>query len=185
MKPYNEWRPVVGYETHYEVSSNGDVRSIDRVDSSGKQRHGHVLSKAKTTNGYEFVWLCKNNKRKSATVHRLVATAFIHNQANKLCVNHINGIRDDNRASNLEWVTHSENNKDGYARGRKHPMLGVKGKQNKLSKPIKAIPVKPGFSIKKFDSIGSVADHGFTRSGVYQSLVGKISQHKGYRWEYA
>ena len=59
--------------------------------------------------GYIQVSLCKNGKQKSFKVHRLLATAFIPNPENKSCVDHINGIRDDNRLENLRWVTHREN----------------------------------------------------------------------------
>tara|TARA_R110002126_G_scaffold255862_1_gene398890 strand:+ start:439 stop:915 length:477 start_codon:yes stop_codon:yes gene_type:complete len=63
----------------------------------------------KRPDGYMQVALYKNGKRKMFKVHRLLAIAFIPNPENKRCVDHINGIRDDNRLENLRWVTHSEN----------------------------------------------------------------------------
>ena len=58
--------------------------------------------------------IAANGKRKNELVHRLVALHFIDNPEGKAEVNHINHIRSDNRAENLEWLTKSENNKKSY-----------------------------------------------------------------------
>ena len=60
-------------------------------------------------NGYVYVNLYKNGKRKHARVHRLVAEAFIENPGSKPVVNHKDGNKQNNDVSNLEWVTHKEN----------------------------------------------------------------------------
>ena len=59
--------------------------------------------------GYMQVTLCKNGKQKWFSVHRLLAIAFIPNPQNKPFIDHINGIKHDNRLENLRWVTHQEN----------------------------------------------------------------------------
>lgn len=66
---------------------------------------------------YLRVDLHKDGKGKSMPIHRLVATAFIPNPENKGEVNHINGIKTDNRVENLEWVTHKENVHHAYKTG--------------------------------------------------------------------
>lgn len=71
-------------------------------------RDGHII-KDYNVLGYRQVKMYSNGKRKSVYVHRLVAEFFIPNPDNKPEVNHKNGIRDDNRIENLEWVTHEEN----------------------------------------------------------------------------
>jgi hypothetical protein len=67
--------------------------------------------------GYNYVVLYTNNTHKNILVHRLVAIAYLQNPLNKRCVNHINGIKTDNRVENLEWNTHSENSKHAYNNG--------------------------------------------------------------------
>jgi hypothetical protein len=81
---------------NYEVSNLGRVKNI---------RTNYVLTPMLDNKGYERVDLCYKTYR----VHRLVAQSFIPNNANKPQINHINGIKNDNRVHNLEWCTNSEN----------------------------------------------------------------------------
>lgn len=113
LEEVEEWRAVVGYEGYYEISSIGRIRGVDRnitrKDGVKAFVRGKILAPNKTQSGYLFVDLGMERKRHDFKVHRLVATAFIPNPENKPEVNHINGIKTDNRLSNLEWVTHKEN----------------------------------------------------------------------------
>lgn len=101
----------VSRNRNYEVSSLGRVRSIDRTVLKKLGSTGNIKGKLLTpqigTNGYPSVRLKSGSSMVS--VHRLVAEAFLLNPHNKRTVNHKNGIRSDNRLSNLEWATYSEN----------------------------------------------------------------------------
>ena len=136
-KLYREvWKPVItdkeDYTGLYEVSNLGRVRSLDRYDNRGCKRKGQIRKTKKDKGGYYRIILCKNDKQKDFLVHRLVALAFIPNPENKPHVDHINTVRDDNRAVNLRWCTRKENSNNEITlkhlseanKGEKHPMYG-------------------------------------------------------------
>lgn len=97
-----KWLPVAGFEGLYEVSNGGRVRSV-RFGSKPIKQHT-------TEKGYKLVQLiARCGKRVWKKVHRIVAAAHIPNPENKPEVNHIYGVKWDNRASQLEWMTRAEN----------------------------------------------------------------------------
>lgn len=106
------WKDIEGYGGYYQVSTLGRVRSIDRVvkGKNGRDytKKGKIL-KPFNFGGYLNVGLFGTLSKPTQAVHRLVAFAFIPNPENKPCVNHINGVKTDNRLENLEWVTNYEN----------------------------------------------------------------------------
>jgi hypothetical protein len=119
-----QWRPVLGYEHGYEVSDQGGVRSL--------YRNGRHL-KPSNCRGYKQVVLYAQDglTTKGHTVHRLVAAAFILNPKNLPWVNHVNGQKDDNRVSNLEWCDRTGNVRHAVKAGLIKPL---KGEANGASK---------------------------------------------------
>lgn len=112
------WHPCAGFETHYEVSNLGQVRSIARYvphpKGGVKLSPAKVLRQAISGSKYCVVSFCMDGVKSNQLVHRLVARAFISNESNKPQVNHKNGVKTDNSVSNLEWVTASENGLHSY-----------------------------------------------------------------------
>jgi len=96
----------------YLISDDCQVKSL----KFGKER---ILKSDIDTRGYKYVVLYKNGKGKHYTIHRLMAIAFIPNPDNKRCVNHKDGNKLNNLIDNLEWCTHSENNKHAFTIGLK------------------------------------------------------------------
>ena len=113
--PGEEWRPVPGYLGLYEVSSEGRVRSLDRLLALDaiKQRSrtvtGRVLTALRLSKGYMGVHLLNNGHSRTLKVHRLVAEVFIPNPRGLPQVNHRDFNKANNRVSNLEWCTGLQN----------------------------------------------------------------------------
>lgn len=107
-----EWRPVRGYGGLYEVSSEGRVRSLDRMDTNGRTRKGVVLVNLMGASGYLQVNLHGRGIQKTYCVHKLVLLSFGVAPMDDEEVRHLNGIRTDNTISNLSWGTHLENMQD-------------------------------------------------------------------------
>ena len=103
------WKMIEGYETLYEVSDEGQIKSLKWNRQTKKSLRPKIL-KTNDIDGYKQVSLVAGDGRITKHfVHRLVAQAFIPNPEAKPEVNHIDGNPSNNKLDNLEWVTHSEN----------------------------------------------------------------------------
>lgn len=124
-----EWKPVKGYEGLYEVSNDGRIKALKKRVDRGKchrEWEEHFLKQAADMNGYLRTSLAMNGKNTTIKVHRLVAETFIPNPENKPEVNHIDGNKQNNDVSNLEWCTRSENLKHAC----KHKLKRLDGEHN-------------------------------------------------------
>jgi hypothetical protein len=116
------WKPVLGYEGLYEVSSIGRVRSLDhevRNRYSTRIRKGRIRKLTPDRAGYMMVSLSRENSVRTGKVHRLVAEAFIGPAPTKDAnVNHKDFAKDHNSVENLEWCTGDENLRHAVLAGR-------------------------------------------------------------------
>jgi hypothetical protein len=181
------WKPVKGYEGLYEVSNLGRVKSLERIvyRKSGKP-HSRELEKilGVTNNHYQGVTL-HNGSGKSCAVHRLVAEHFIPNPDDKPHVNHINGVKHDNRAVNLEWCTPSENERHSFdALGKQGVWAGKFGKDNFKSKPVIQLTLE-GVFVAEYEGLRDAERKtGIGSDSISRVCNGKRNKAGGFKWKY-
>lgn len=125
METWKEVDWIDGYRGVLDVSDNGRVRRrAYSYETTGRWGTPHVTSKpakplapSNESHGYNVVAVQINGRRKKFLIHRLVGRAFVPGYADGLTINHINGIKTDNRAVNLEWCTLSVNTKKQWEAG--------------------------------------------------------------------
>lgn len=164
------WKDVVDFPS-YQVSNLGRVRN---------KKTEHIKATWLDNDGYVKTSLISigNGQKKThiKTIHRLVAESFLGGKHNNLQVNHKNGVKDDNRADNLEWVTGSENVKHAYDSGIRKPS-GGRGK-------IRPVRVKETGAV--YENLHECAKAIDSDSGnVSRCLHGISDAVKGYHLEYA
>lgn len=163
-------RPIKGYEGLYSITEDGKVWSHSKY----RGEDGKFLRTWQKPNKYLSATLYKEGYR-TFLVHRLVGIAYIKNPKTLPQINHINGIRDDNRVENLEWVNNSGNMQNAILRGTfqrkgsKHPLSKLTEKQVKRIRQIYRQGMKNQQEI--------ATSFGITKSLVSQITLGKIWKH--------
>lgn len=180
-----QWRDVPTYEEVYQVSDRGRVRRIqDRYDRISATRICRILKPRWSGKGYPAVCLSWKGEKQYEYVHRLVATAFVERARNdQVEVNHKNGLKADNRASNLEWMTAAENHKHAASIG-----LVPFGEQNasaklteKQAKHIRELCATGQYTLQELGdrfgvSYATIGD--LVRAETWSHLGGPISKRK-------
>lgn len=166
-----------GFEELYQINNLGNIRN----------KKGNIIKSYPNKQNYLRVSLRKNDKQKTYLVHRLVALTFMPNPENKPQVNHINGIKDDNRIENLEWCTQSDNNKHAWEQGlkivtKKHSNASKENGEKYRSIKINQYDLQ-GKYIKTWNSVRE-AERTLKMYGISQCCKGKCKTIGGYIWKY-
>jgi len=186
--PGERWRPIKKYEGLYQVSSLGRVKSLSKKIGLRNRKNPIILKQNLDVYGYPQILLSKNGIINAVKVHRLVADAFIPNLENKPTVNHKLGIKTDNRASELEWLTVSEQTKHSYAvlKRKLSPSSFKRGKDHKASKPVIQY-TRDGVFIKRYASVREAQRETGIDRCVIMNVCREIGFYKtagGFKWEY-
>lgn len=177
------WKDIVGYESLYQVSNKGRIRSLDRYQinhGTPQKRLGSIKHLREKNNGYYVTDLYKNGKQKTVHIHRLVANAFLTKIAGKNTVNHINGDKSNNKVENLEWATPEEQNNHFYSHHLKS--------ENSIKKSIKAMNEANSRKVERiedkivFDSMSEAARFVGKSNGV--PLIARSCKSRGHYMAY-
>lgn len=184
------WLKMLEFEGFYEISNLGRVKSIAKFHNKRdgtvqrNTKYGKILKQSNTQ--YAHITLRRNGENFTRLVHRLIAIHFIPNPENKPHINHLNGIKRDNRIENLEWCTTSENVRHAFDTNliKNRKGMGVRGVNHVYSKAVIQCSLS-GEKIAEFACIQEAADkNNINRSSVTAVLVGKKSSHNGFIWKY-
>lgn len=165
-----KWVEVLGYDTLYEVSNLGRVRTR-KHGVMGYQKEYRIVEPRDNGKGYlNFNWKV-GGRQKTTYVHRLVAEAFIPNPNGYSDVNHINEDKQDNRVENLEWVSHVANCNYGNRNNKT---------AHKNSKPVECIET----GIVYESAIIASKQLGVGATAISNCLKGRSKSCMGYHWRY-
>lgn len=168
LPPEQAWKPVVGYEEHYSVSSDGEVFS----HRAGRKLKPLVQPKT----GYAMVWFSVDGLRERRSIHRVVAASWIGPAPDGHHVDHIDGNRLHNAVSNLRYLTPAENNRATAARGA--TARGERNGQSKLTDAQVAEIRRAKLSGGRYWGANQLAEKfGVTRCQVMRAASGSTFRH--------
>ena len=156
------WKDIPKYNGKYQVSNLGRIK---RTNGNNQK----ILKKYSHYSGYIKINLYFNGL-KTYRVHRLVAELFIPNPNKLPQVNHKNGIKNDNRVENLEWVTAGDNQRHAYDNKLKNKLYGESNPNNKLSNK-SIIEIRKLYPSMSYTDIGKIY-------GVHSGTISRIINNK-------
>lgn len=163
------WKDIVGYNSVYQISNFGNVKSIN-YHRSGKEK---IIKPLKRKDGYLKVILYNNGKTKSYFIHRLVAQAFLNNPNNYEYVNHKDENKENNHIDNLEFCSAQYNNTyKKYNRGKRN-----KSKINQFD-------LKKNL-VNKWNSLKEIKNNtNYSYYGIFNCLHNRQITSNNFIWEY-
>lgn len=168
------WKKVDGTNGMIEVSNEGRVRSLLRGTP-------FVLKTQRDGKGYHRLRYTLNREKKALKLHREVAKAFIPNPNNFPQVNHIDGNKDNNSVSNLEWVTNKQNAHHAINNGLWDSVFEGANRFNESKR--KVVTATNGVEVLVFDSVNA-AEKYFNSKHISDVLKGKRTNVKGWTFAY-
>ena len=154
-----ELKDIKDYEGLYAITRNGNVWSY---------KSNKFLKPGLTKDGYNRVILCKEGKRKTNYIHRLVAEAFIPNPDNLPQVNHKDENKQNNCVNNLEWCDAKYN-------------INYGTRIERISKPVYCIELDRTFK----SQVEAARELGINQGNISSCLTGKLKTVGGYHFRYA
>ena len=187
------WKNIEGFKGFYQVSNLGRIKSMSRevnfnnsTSLTGKRRlKERILKPIPDKEGYSCLHLFRNTGDfKNVKVHRIVAQAFIENPENKPQINHVNGVKNDNRFDNLEWCNNSENGLHSFRElERKPSYLGKTGILHPRSKSINQYDLSGNFIANFESTCDAERKTGICRAHIKDVAKGKRKTAGGFKWE--
>lgn len=180
-----KWKDIEGYEGEYQINHLGEIRTLK--NSSKLKKFDILKPQLSKRNGYMYQMLYKNGKPKLVRIHRIVAKAYVPNLKKFTQVNHIDGNKQNNNASNLEWCDQHHNMKHAYDTGLQKPSEKQKDairNINKLKRK-KVMQLKDGKAINVFSSISEASMiTNTTVSSISRCCNLKRISANGYEWRF-
>lgn len=177
------WKDVIGFESLYEISNFGVLKSKDKTKGAGNgyPEKGKVLKLKTDKDGYLVYGLCKESKKTFISLHRLVGIHFIDNPNNLPQINHRDGNKKNNIYSNLEWCTAKHNVIHSHKTGLVKKKVGAQDSRSK-----KILVISPLGTISEWTGIKFMCRAtGRDKRAVQRCLKGEKENYNGYKFQYA
>lgn len=187
-----KWKPVVGFEGLYEVSSLGRVRSLDKIVPTGIRNNKTCIKKGKILKPLKdkgYLRVCLHPGPKYLFIHRIVASAFLPNPEGLPMINHKDEDKTNNIIENLEWCDNSYNQLYGSARERSAATRIKNGtyQNENCKRPVVKIDKNTNKPIKIYESVLKAAEE----NGTFSAAIIGVAKHRphcftaaGFKWSY-